>query len=282
MEQDLKLKGLNVVFFESRFADTMGSLIKLQGGDPISAPSMKEVPLENNPDAFLFGDKLFKNQIDVLILLTGVGAKALMTVLETRYPREKILEALRKISVISRGPKSLRVMKEWELTTAFTVPEPNTWKDILETFDKNVSIVPLRGKNVAVQEYGVANQELLSGLEGRGAKVLRVPVYRWALPDDIEPLKNAVKKMIAGEVQIAVFTTAIQIEHLFQVAEKLKIEASLQNAFKKIVVASVGPDCSKAIESRGIHVDVEPESPKMGPLVLKTAEKAREILSRKR
>src|SRR3990167_7772440 len=67
------LAGLNVVLFEARHAKTMADLVRVQGGNPISAPAMKEVPIENNPEAFKFGELLFQGKIDVLILLTGVG-----------------------------------------------------------------------------------------------------------------------------------------------------------------------------------------------------------------
>ena len=276
------LKDLKVVFFESRLAETMASLIKLQGGFPVSAPSMKEVPLENNREVFLFGEKLFSGEVGALVLLTGVGTKYLLSVLETRYPREKILETLRKTKIIPRGPKPIRVLKELEIPFAVTVPEPNTWKEILETLDKNKNLTPISGKLVAVQEYGVSNPELIAGLKDRGANVFCVPVYRWALPDDLQPLKNAIQQIIQGEVQTVIFTTAVQVEHLFKVAGQMNVEAPLKHAFPKMAVASVGPDCSAALQSHGIHVDIEPESPKMGPLVVKTAEKAKEILSRKR
>jgi len=275
------LKGLHVVFFERRLADTLAGLIKIQGGTPVAAPAMKEVPLENNLEVFRFGEKLLKGEIDIVLLLTGVVTKFLLSLLEGRYSKENILEALKKISVVPRGPKPLRVMKEWGLAPTLIVPEPNTWKEILETFDKNASGLPLAGKNIAVQEYGVTNKELLSGLRKRKAAVFCVPIYRWVLPDDTQPLKNAIQMMVEGKAELAVFTTAVQIEHLFQVADKMNSRSALQKAFKKMAVASVGPDCSQALKSYGLQVDIEPESPKMGPLVLKIAETAKQILEKK-
>ncbi len=274
------LRGLNVVFFESRHAKAMGDLIRLQGGTPLSAPALKEVPLENNPEAFAFAEKLFQGKIDVLVLLTGVGTRALVTVLETRYSREKIFEALRAIPIVPRGPKPIRVLNEFKIPFAAAVPEPNTWRELLAAIDDFVEArhgSPLHGKTVAVQEYGVSNAELLEGLKKRGAEVLRVPVYRWALPDDIKPLENAIQKIIAGEIQVVMFTTAVQIEHLFRVGAHRC--APLQQALTKIVVASIGPDCSEAIRAKGISVDIEAKINKMGNFVSETAELAKPILA---
>ena len=287
MEKALKLQGLNVVLFEARHAKTIAELIAKQGGVPFSAPAMKEVPLENNPEAFAFAEKLLRGEIDVMILLTGVGTRYLVDVLQTKYPREKILEVYKKTILIPRGPKPIRVLNEWKIPFALTVPEPNTWRELLRAMDNDLAA--LHGKVIAVQEYGVSNPELIKGLEQRGAHVLRVPVYRWALPDDIRPLEEGIKKLIAGGVQVAMFTTAVQVEHVFQIAEKMGFVgvgathgSPLHEAFKKIVIASVGPDCSEALRNRGLTVDIEPESSKMGPLVLETAQKALASLRAKR
>jgi len=272
---------MNVALFESRLSETLADMIKLHGGVPVRAPALKEVPLENNREAFLFADKLFKDEIHVVIFLTGVGTRFLMSVLETRYPREKIVEALKKIPVIPRGPKPIRVLSELGVPYAMMVPEPNTWKEILAVLDQNNESVPLRGRTVALQEYGVPNPELIEGLEQRGAFVLKVPVYRWALPDDLEPLKKAITGILEGKIQVVMVTTSVQVDHLFRVARSTGSEEKLKDALKKVVIASVGPDSSRTIRSYGLTVDIEPASPKMGPLVLETAEKARAILERK-
>lgn len=278
----MKLENLNIVSFESRHAQTLGNLLRLQGGKPHSAPSMKEIPLENNTEVFSFGEKLFAGGVDVLILLTGVGTKSLLSVLETRYPQDQILEAFRKTAIVPRGPKPIRVLNEWKVPFAVTVPEPNTWCEVIDTLDQHKEKIPLKGRTVAIQEYGVTPAELISALEKRGAKVLRVPVYRWALPDDLEPLKEAITGITGGKMDVAIFTTAVQIEHVLVVAKTMGLEEKLRSAFKKMAVASVGPDCSEALRRHGVAVDIEPRSPKMGPLVLEVADHAAKILEQKR
>ncbi len=276
-----KFGGLRVVSFESRLSKTLSDLVALHGGVPIVAPSMKEVPIEQNNAALDFGQLLMKGRIDAVVLLTGVGMRALLTVLETCYAREEILAAFKKTLIIPRGPKPVRVLNELGLPYAFTVPEPNTWKELLQELDRHAKEVPLASRTVAVQEYGVTNPELLEGLEKRKAHVLRVPVYRWALPDDTRPLESAIGRMADGEVDVALFTTGIQVDHVFRIAVKLNAEERLRKALGRMVIGSVGPDCSMALRAFGLEPDVEPLSPKMGPLVAETAEKALLILKSK-
>ena len=278
----MKLKNLNIVCFESRHAQTMANLIRLQDGNPFLAPSMKEIPLESNGEVFSFGEKLFSGEIDVLILLTGVGAKFLLSVLETRHPQDKILEALRKTTIVPRGPKPIRVLNDWKVPFHVTVPEPNTWKELVETLDQNKEKIPLIHRVVAVQEYGAVNDELIAALNARQAKVLRVPVYRWALPDELQPLKDAITGIAQGKMDVAIFTTAVQIDHVLQVAKTMGLEEKVRQGLGKMAIASVGPDCSAALRNLSLLVDIEPESPKMGPLVLAVAERAAKILKQKR
>lgn len=171
-----------MVAFESRRAKEMATQISNHGGIPQVAPSMREIPLEENPAAFTFAEKLFADRIDAVIFMTGVGTRTLVEVLETRCPREKIVRALSQITVVARGPKPIKVLRELQVPITITVPEPNTWREILQALDGNSRGITLKGNRVAVQEYGVSNQRFLRELGERGAQVLRVPVYRWALP----------------------------------------------------------------------------------------------------
>ena len=272
------LEGLRVVSFESRRAQEMAEIVRRYGGEPIPAPSLREVPLAVNTEAFEFFQKLEDGAFDLVILLTGVGTRTLVGVLASRHPKEKITAALSRVSLVARGPKPVAVLKELGLQPTIVVPEPNTWREILAALDAANSV---KGKKISVQEYGAPNPELVSGLQARGAEVLRVPVYRWALPEDLGPLRAAIQKIIAGEADVALFTNAMQVHHLFSVAGKDQ-DRELRQALDRILVASIGPVCSEALGDFDIKPDLEPEQAKMGRLVAELAERGREILAAKR
>ncbi|HEY5544158.1 MAG TPA: uroporphyrinogen-III synthase [Candidatus Binatia bacterium] len=270
--------GLKVVSFESRRAKEMAELIRRYGGEPIIAPSMREVPLGENRVALDLLPQLESGMFDLLILMTGVGTRTLNQVLLTRYPQERILAALEKIQLVARGPKPIAALKELGLTPAINVPEPNTWRELLTTLDAATS---LRGKQIAVQEYGIPNAALVSGLEQRGAAVKTIAIYRWALPDDVKPLRSAVQGILNGEADIALFTNGAQVDHLFRVAAEEKIGPSLRGALKKMAVGSVGPVCTEVLERFGLKPDIEPTHPKMGSLIAEIAASAHELLAHK-
>ena len=285
MESRPKLEGfagLRVLSLESRRAPEMAKLIANYGGVPIVAPSMREVPLESNTEALTFGRTLISDGFDVVIFLTGVGTRALARVVETIYPVSEFVAALQKTAVVARGPKPVAALKEMGVPVTLAVPEPNTWRDLLRVLDENKAKLPLQGRRVAVQEYGSSNGELLAELAERGAKVTRVPVYQWALPEDTGPLRRAIETIARGEVDVALFTTSIQVPHLLQTAAEMNLEQKVRSAFTRIVVGSIGPVTSETLREYGIEPDFEPSHPKMGILVNEAARGAAEMIARKR
>jgi uroporphyrinogen decarboxylase len=271
--------GLHVAAFESRRAKELARLIERHGGHSHVSPSMREVPLDDNTQAIDFAHRLITAEIDVVILLTGVGTKLLVEAIERHVNRERFLSALADTTTIARGPKPKAMLGELGITPTFCAAEPHTWREILQTLDQHL---PLAGLTVALQEYGETNPSLLAGLEARGATVLPVRVYRWELPVNTEDLENNIREIVAGKIDTVLFTSANQITNVLQVAEQIGLTAEFHQALHSVVVASIGPTTSQQLRKYDLPADLEPRHPKMGPLVVETAEKATSLLDRKR
>jgi uroporphyrinogen-III synthase len=274
--------GLRVLSLESRRGLDMAKLITRYGGQATVAPSMREIPLETNTEALTFARKLAEGGFDIVIFLTGVGTRALSRVAETIFPVDQYLAELRKIAIVARGPKPASVLREWNVPIALTAPEPNTWRELLRALDENSASVPLKGRRTAVQEYGVSNPQLLAALVERGALVTSVPIYEWALPADTGPLRSVVSAIARNQIDVILFTTATQADHLLQIAAEMNEEDALRRAFSRMLVASIGPTTSERLRELGIAPDLEPTHPKMGYLVMETAQRSAEVLQRKR
>lgn len=277
--------GLRVLALESRRGAELAKLISNYGGEPVVAPAMREVPLESNTEALSFAEALLGGKFDIVIFLTGVGTRAVLSVAETKYRREDFIAALKRTKVVPRGPKPVAVLRELGVTPALTVPEPNTWRELLQSLEdaeKSSTDFRLRGARVALQEYGVSNLELIAGLTERGAIVTRVPVYQWALPEDVGPLESAIHELVAGKIDAVLFTAGIQAAHLFQVAAEMKLEDAVRQGLRRAIVAAIGPSTSEELQRQGIRPDLEPSHPKMGFLVKEAAEQAVSLLNKKR
>jgi len=262
--------GRTVLSFESRRSKEIASLIENCGGRPIVAPAVKEVPAQSSEDVARFAAALLKGEISLVIFLTGVGTRALARAIKPFCPREQFVASLSKVSVLARGPKPVAALKELGVPITWNVPEPNTWREILQVLETNQ--VPLQGQQIALQEHGIPSRDLVEALKQRGAEILAVHVYDWALPEDTSPLKNAVTALLESRIDVVLFTAAVQAHHLFQIAEEMGSRDGLIAALRRTRVASIGPVTSEALSEYGISANLEPTHPKMGFLVREAAE----------
>lgn len=272
----MSFAGLKVISLESRRAAEMAALIRNLGGEPFVAPSMREAPIGHNEEAFRFAERLFAGGFDMMIFLTGVGTRLLARALAPRYEPERFAEALRRITVVARGPKPVAALREMGVPVTVAVPEPNTWRELL------AAVADRPEKRVAVQEYGRSNPELLAGLRAQGREVTPVRVYEWDLPEDTGPLREAVRRIAAGAADVALFTTSVQVEHLFRIAAEEGLEEAVREGLRRAVIGSIGPTTTEMLEEYGLKPDVVPSHPKMGFLVQETAARAGRLLEAKR
>lgn len=272
---------LRVLSLESRRAREVEKLIRTYNGEPVVVPAMREVPLESNTACIDFGRRLLNGEFDVIIFFTGVGVTKMMQIFDTTFERAAIVEALRKCDVVARGVKPVAALREFDIPIAVSTGEPSTWHEVLALLDTTYGerLATLR---IAVQEYGATNPEFIAELVGRSADVMKVPVYQWGLPLDLEPLRACVQALIDQEIDVVLFMTAVQVIHLFQVADEMNLRSELEAAFKHTVVVSVGPTTTEELLHYGVQPDFEPSRPRMGFMVNEAAQYSKKLLASKR
>ncbi len=277
----INFQGLRVLTLETRRASEIAKLIRTFGGEPLVVPAMRELPLESNHAALEFADSVMHGEIDMAIFETGVGVQLLLKIVQLRYHCENFLTELRKIAIAARGPKPASILREFNIPIAVSAPEPYTWREMMGAIDVKFGAA-MSGMRVAVQEYGAPNPELLDALTAAGATPLRVPVYQWALPEDLQPLREAVIAIAQGHVDVILFLNAVQIIHLFLIAGQIARTEELHRALRSILVVSIGPSTTEELHRHGVVPDFEPSHPKMGFLVNEAAQCAGRLLGKKR
>ena len=261
----MPFNGLRVLSLESRRSEEMATLVRKQGGVPIIAPSMREAPLDTQDEAFAFGERLLRGDFDGVVLLTGVGTKLLWKALLTRYSEESLKSALSRTKIIVRGPKPSAAIRELGMLPDVQVPEPNTWRELLETMKDRSET------RLALQEYGKSNLDLIEGLRAQGREVSPVRIYGWELPDDLGPLRSAAAKLAAGEVDVVLLTTSMQVVNLLRIADEDGIGVPARAGLSQAFIGSIGPTTTETLEEYGLRADFEPSHPKMGLLVNEVA-----------
>jgi uroporphyrinogen-III synthase len=273
----MSFAGLRVLSLESRRAKEMETLIRRAGGDPFVAPSVQERALDDPGDSLRFVERLEAGEFDLLICMTGTGLAFWRDQVAQFLPMDRLRAALQRFTIISRGPKPLPILRELGVRADMVVPEPNTWKEIVE------AVAARSERRIAVQEYGRPNPEMNAALDQLGASVASVVVYRWELPEDVGPLRAAARGLAERKFDVVLFTSSIQLDHLLMIAGELGIADDVRRTLREFtVISSVGPVMTASLEATGIPVDIVPVHPKMAALVKASSEAAQAILARKR
>ena len=248
----------------------MGALITRHGGVPRAAPVLQEVYATDAPEVAALVDDLCADKLDVVVLQTGVGTRALFEAAANRGVEQELFAALGRTTVVARSPKPAAVLRKNKVRIDLMPPEPFTSEDLVVS----IQDMDLKQKEVAVQAYGGPNNLLTRTLNERGANVREVSLYTWGLPEDQSPVLQLVDKLVAGEIAAVAFTSQTQVVNLVTIAAHAGSEEVLRQALnsESVVVASVGPVCTRRLREEKIKVDVEPEHPHMGNLVIALAE----------
>lgn len=275
-------EGRRVLTLEARRSPELALMVVNYGGEPIVAPALRELPLDHHTAALAFVRGLLRDEFDMVVLMTGVGTRALASIADRVVPRQTFVDALQRTRLVARGPKPMAALREMGLGAWVNAPSPNTWREVIDSIDAQACQVSLSGLRVAVQEYGVPNQELVQALEERGAIVTSVPIYRWTLPDDLEPLYEGIRAIVDDRVDVMLLTAGVQLVHLLRVAATMGVEDDVRQHLRHLVVASIGPIASEELRRQGLSIDLEPSHPKMGFLVKEVAERCGAMLEMKR
>ena len=258
--------GLRVLSLESRRSVEVAKLIRTYGGEPLTAPAMREIPLDSNQPIVEFTEALLRGAFDLVIFTTGVGVRTLVKTVSEHYDREEFLTALRSVKIAARGPKSSSALRELDIPITVVAPEPFTWRSLMSALETKLGS-SLQGMDIAVQEYGTSNPELLTALAEKSVSITRLLVYQWALPEDVQPLREAVLALAHGHVDVVLFMNAGQVAHLFLMADRMGYTEALYEGFRSTVIGSIGPSTTEGLSLYGLTPDYEPTQSKMGFLI---------------
>jgi len=261
------LGGARVALLEARMESELSSLVRRHGGEPVCVPALREVERDFAGEGASAIDATARGGA-VVVLATGVGLHRWLTLADTLGRGAEARTGLARATIVCRGPKPVAVLKREGLPAHVRVPAPHTTRELLHA----LSTVEVRDRDVVFVHDGGGSPVVPQALAGRGARVFEVRPYEWALPEDVEPLKALVAKLIAGEVDAVAITTQAQARNLFDVADSMGDRAALTRALRgDVVVAAVGPTCARTLGELGTPPHVVPELSKMGALVLALA-----------
>jgi uroporphyrinogen-III synthase len=262
------LQGRRIALLEGRMHGELAVLVRRHGGEPYSVPALREVPKSGGEEVERLLTRLDCGVLQIVICLTGVGVMALGREAERLDRLPALLRRLKAVTTVCRGPKPVAALKRLGIVASVQTRAPHTRTELLAALED----VELAGQGVALMHYGERDVALATALQERGAQLDELCLYTWELPEELGPLRQLVRDLVAGDVDAVAFTSKAQVRHLWQVAGDMHLAQELPRALNtRVVVAAVGPTCAAELEARGVAPHVVPLHPKMGPMVLALA-----------
>jgi len=259
------LAGARVALLQGRRSDELAGLVRRHGGEPYPVPAVRESPLQSGEQVAALIDRLSNGGIDVVVFTTGYAADALFEDARALGRQDELTSGLKRAVLVCRGPKPTMALRQRGIPVSVAAAKPYTSESLLAA----IAELDISGRGTAVLHYGERNPDLAAGIRNLGADLDELCLYEWLLPVDIEPLRQLVRSMLAGEVDAIVFTAQVQVRHLFDIAEALGVATNLRDVLnERLVVASVAPTCAAALRKRGVEPHVIPELSRMGPLIV--------------
>ncbi|MGH8726924.1 MAG: uroporphyrinogen-III synthase [Burkholderiales bacterium] len=257
------MRGKTIALLEARLSTQLADLVRKYGATPFSAPALRE-----EPDIDLQGiERLVQDwqrvPPDLFIFQTGVGTRALFAAADSLGFTDALLGFLTRGRIVVRGPKPTAALRARIVRIDLSATDPYTTAEVLQQLEH----IELNGKRVVVQRYGEPNVDLDSALKAKGAEVIEVPTYRWALPENTQPLIDLMEALAQKRIDAVAFTSASQVDNFFAVAEKQNKRDALRDDLNATPVASIGPVCSRALAKHRVTIQLEASPPKLGPLV---------------
>jgi uroporphyrinogen-III synthase len=258
------LGGARIGLLEARLSSELAELVRREGGEPVCAPSVQETQVDVTARIPVLIDELRRGQVEIVVFLTGAGATSLFGQARAIGMLDPLIEALVGAMTVCRGPKPAVVLRKHGIPVHVNAPSPHTTPELLEVLPEGL----VRERGVVLLHDGGGNVALADALRAQRAQVDELHTYAWRLPDDIEPIEELIRELLAGRLDAVAFTSQVQIRHLFAVAARTHRTDALRFALRhRTVVGSIGPTCSVALEQFGVAPHVVASPPKMRPLV---------------
>lgn len=258
----LPLAGFTVGVTAARRADELAALLERRGAAVLRAPALRIVPLPDDTELLDATKQLIDLRPDVVIATTAIGFRGWIEAADGWGLGEALLERLRGVELLARGPKVRGAIRAAGLTDAWS-PASESMAEVLERLlDEGVE-----GRRVAIQLHGEPLPGFIEALRESGAEVVGVPVYRWMPPEDIAPVDRMLDAIVARALDAVSFTSAPAAASLLDRAERRGMRAEVLDALRHDVLpACVGPVTALPLEAHDVPT-FQPERFRLGPLV---------------
>ena len=243
-------------------------MFRRRGFEVVHGPVMGTIHHADDTRLRELTETLIAEPPQYLVANTGLGMRSWLGLVDQWGLADSLRGALAHTRIAVRGPKAAAAVRSAGYPIWWKAPDER-----LASIIDRLRQERLDGASVYLQLHGDDHLDLTPRLEGAGAKVVELPVYRWTLPEESAGAKAIVEGCCEGEINAITFTAGPQARNLIQLARSMGLVDTLLSACRdRVLVGCVGPVCAKTAAEVGFDTSVVPEDWRLGALVKLVAE----------
>jgi uroporphyrinogen-III synthase len=259
-EPAASLSGYTVAVTADRRRDELAGLLESRGARIVLAPALRIVPIADDAELLAATRACLESPPYVVLVNSGIGMRGWLEAAGGWGLAEPLRGVLARAYLVARGPKARAAVRSAGLKEQWS-PEGESVEELVD----HLAARGIIGRTVAIQLHGESQPECTEALQGAGAEVVEVPVYRWVPPTDPAPLHRLVDLVAGRLVDAVTFTSAPAVVALLRAAGP-DADAALEGFKTDVLAACVGPVTAAPLRRYDVPV-VVPARARLSALV---------------
>lgn len=256
------LSGFVIGVTADRRAPEQIRLLEHRGAECVHGPVISTNVLGPQDDLEHATRRLIEDPPDAVLVMTGIGVRSWFEAADSLHLGERLRDALSGAEVLTRGSKAAGAAVAAGLEVTWNAPSAQSGDVVAELLRRGA------GPRVAVQLDGALGSAVPATLVDAGVEVVEVPVYRWTLPEDLAPAERLVRAVADARVDAVTFTARPAVGNFMAIADELGLSEDVLGAFgQEVLAVCVGPVCARGAAEAGIDTMLQPDRPRLGPMV---------------
>ncbi len=272
-----EFEGLTIAALATRDLEAMGTAIAAYGGSSTTFCFENGNAANADHVAAEFANRLLTAEIDTVIFVTGVGVSYIVEQAARTVDRQRFLDCLSDVKTIAGSGQARSALRILNLNPSVTVESPKSWRDILMAIDRQA---PVTNQTVGLEEsadvYG-----LVSGLEARGARVVRMPIFSQQMPSQTQPAIDFFEQIEGGDFHAILFASPESAIRFCFLARHFGRARLTNHLLDNHIVLAIGAGTKEILTDRGFVVDFATEAIDLGSAIDEIADNIAQIRKQK-
>ncbi len=217
--------------------------------------------LQLDPQLARFANQLLVGEIDLVVFCTLAGVNRFFSQASRNVDLQRLLDSLTDITTIAGSQSAAVAFRRQGIEPTIEIERSSSWREILIEVDRRLRINHF---TVGIETTGSVHG-LSAGLEARGGRVIRIPVFLEPNEVDEASVSDYFEGIASGDLDALLFASPEDAARFCFLMDRSGRGHSTSRSLEQQIVLCIGEDTASLLHDHHIKVDwktVETQIPK--------------------